>query len=342
MAEEQNSQTVDKPAESAPEALDIDSLLPSIPDFKDLFTEEPPKAGEPEQKPDATPEPEPGVAETALEDVIPDGLKPEGEKPPEPEPQKEADLSESVQKRIDKLTAQKKTAEERATALETELADLKSKYKAPAPILPTAASPLADIETESDLAAKISHIQEAESWCITHLDGGEIDDGKGNKQWLDGNAVKSILANARMMLQKHVPERQQFIASKKAFDAEAKREYPAIFKEGSEPNRIYNQWRTLVPDVCRYPDIALIVGDALVGQQIRLNRAKARNGKSPPGASSPPLSPPAPAASPRVPQNRAASGKELADAFATNPDAALNSFVDSLIEGGAAQRAAKR
>jgi hypothetical protein len=341
MAEEQNSQAVEKSAESAPVEPSIDSLLPSIPDLAQLFTEEPPKTGQPEQKPDsAAPAPEPGATETALEDVIPEGLKPD-EKPPEPEPKKE-DLSDSVQKRIDKLTAQKKTAEERAAALETELSDLKSKYHAPAPLLPTAASPLADIENEQDLAAKINHIQEAKTWCIQHLDGGEADDGKGNKQWLDGNTVKAILANAEIMLSKHVPERRDFIASKKHFDAEARREYPALFKEGSEAKKTHDQWQTLFPECRRFPDMTLIIGDALVGQQIRLNRAKARNGKSPPGNQSQPLAPPAPAASPRVPQNKALSGQQLAEAFTADPNAALNSFVDQLIEGGTAQRAAKR
>ena len=339
MAEEiQTSQTVDKPADTAPVEPDIDSLLPNIPDLAGLFSEEPKPAGEPEQKPTQAPATEPGAIESALEAQIPEGLKPEGEKP-EPEPKKEEELSESIQKRIDKLTAQKKTAEERASALETELNDLKGKFQAPPPIQPTAASPLADIENENDLAAKIGHIQEAKSWCIQHLDGGEVDDGKGNKQWLDGNQVKGILANAEMMLSKHVPERRDFIANKKVFDAEAKREYPALFKQGTDANKVYTQWCTVFPECRRYPDIALIVGDALVGQQIRFNRAKARNGKSPPATQ--PLAPPSPAASPRVPQNRALSGQALHEAFAADPDKALNSFVDSLIEGGAAQRAAK-
>jgi hypothetical protein len=338
MAEEnQTSQVVDKPAETAPAEPNIDSLLPSIPGLADLFAE----PGQPEQKPTQTaPKPESGALETAPELEIPEGLKPE-EHAPEPEPKKEEVLSESVQKRIDKLTAQRKSAEERAASLEAELSEVKSKFSAPAPALPTAASPLADIETEGDLAAKVNHIQEAKSWCITHLDGGEIDDGKGNKQWLDGNTVKGILANAELMLSKHVPERREFIANRKVFDTEAYREYPALFKQGTEANKTYKQWLTVFPECRRYPDIALIIGDALVGQAIRFNRAKARNGKVP--TATQPLAPPAPAASPRVPQTRTPSGQQLAEAFASDPKAALDNFVDSLIDGAAAQRvAAKR
>jgi hypothetical protein len=334
MAEEnQTSQVVEKPAETAPVEPDIDNLLETIPDLKELFGE----SGQPEQKPTEAPQPESGASETALESEIPDGLKPE-EPTAEPEPKKEDILSESVQKRIDKLTAQKKTAEERATSLQTELETLKSKFSAPPPVAPTSASPLSDIESETDLVAKINHIQEAKTWCIQHLDGGEVDKGDGNKQWLDGSLVKSILANAELMLSKHVPERKEFIANKGVFDAEAGRQYPALFKEGTEANKTYKQWLTVFPECRRYPDISLIIGDAIVGQKIRFDRAKARNGKVP--HANQPLAPPAPAASPRVPQTRTPSGQQLADAFAANPDAALNSFVDSLIEGATAQRAA--
>jgi hypothetical protein len=143
------------------------------------------------------------------------------------------------------------------------------------------------------------------------------------------------------MLSQDAPQKEKFLASREVFNAEAKLEYPAIFKQGTEANKVYQQWCTVFPECRRYPDIALIVGDALVGQTIRLNRGKARNGKSPLAAMQP-LAPPAPAASPRVPQNRTMSGKAIAEAFAADPNAALNSFVDQLIEGGAAQRAAKK
>lgn len=346
MAEErETSQTVDKPATPAPVEPDIDSLMASVPDLKDLFTGTPGEESGKTAAPKGEAVTEPAAPETApaeqLESLIPEGLKPEEEKPVGEEAKKDDGLSEKVQKRIDELTAKRKTAEERASALEAELTELKSKYQAPPPVAPTEASPLADIETDADLAKKFNYIQEAKSWCIQHLDGGQVEDGKGGQQFVDGATVKKILANAEMMLSKHIPERKDFIAAKKAFDTEAKREYPAIFKEGSEPNKVYNQWCTIFPECRRYPDIALIVGDALVGQKIRLDRAKSRNGKLPTSAQAP-LATPAPAASPRVPQSRVLSGEALNAAFQANPDAALTAFVDGLIDSAAAQRTASR
>jgi hypothetical protein len=149
------------------------------------------------------------------------------------------------------------------------------------------------------------------------------------------------LANAELMLQKHVPERQEYLINKKAFDAEAAKQYPAIFKEGSEPNKIYKQWLTVFPECQRYPDIALIVGDALVGQQIRLSRQKGRssNGNGHIPVAQQPLAAPAPAASPRVPQNKVLSGEALSAAFKADPSVALDNFVDGLLDAAAQQRA---
>lgn len=334
MAEEtQTSQAVENPVKDAPVEPDIDSLLPTIPALKELFTE----PGTPEQKEEkGAPATEPGAPESVAEFEIPEGLKPEEEKPPE-EPKKE-ELSDKVQKRIDELTARRKTAEERVTSLEAELTDLKTKFQAPSPVAPTPASPLADIETDSDLAARTNHILEAKSWAIQNLDGGQVADGKGGTQWIDGPTVKSILANAETMLSKHIPERREFIANKKVWDAEARREYPALFKEGTEPYKVFQTWMNVFPECRKFPDTAIIIGDALVGKQIRENRAKARNGKLPP-SNQHPLAAPAPHASPRVPQSKALSGEALQAAFAANPDAALTNFVDSLIDGAAAQRA---
>jgi hypothetical protein len=184
----------------------------------------------------------------------------------------------------------------------------------------------------------MGHILEAQKWAFQNLDGGQVSDGKGGTQWLDGPQVKSIYATADEMLSKHIPERAQWIKDKRGFDAEARKQYPAIFKEGSDLNREYKQWLTVFPECQRYSDISLIFGDATVGRHIRLQRSKAKsNGNIP--TNQQPLAAPAPAASPRVPQNKVLSGEALSAAFAADPNAALDNFVGGLIDGAAAQRA---
>jgi hypothetical protein len=340
MAEEQTSQTVVKPVPEAPVDPDIDSLLQNIPDLKAVFAEKP---GDSEQKlKEGAPAPEPGAPETAPEVKfeVPEGLKPEDEeKPPPEEPKKEE--PDKVQRRIDELTAKRKVAEERVSVLETELADLKSKFQAPPPIAPTPANPLADIDTDEQLESKKKLILEAKNWCIRNPNGGQVSDGKGGTKFVDDAAVREIWANADQMLDVELPKRKEFLAARKLFVNEARREYPALYKQGSEAFTTKVTWLKALPECANFPDIDLIIGDAIVGQKFRLDRAKARaggNGKVPP-ASQTPLAAPAPAASPRVPQNKALSGEALAAAFATDPNAALDNFVGGLIDAAAAQRA---
>jgi hypothetical protein len=333
MAEEKDiSQTVAQPVQDAPvQVPDIDSLLPNIPELAAVFSE----PAQPEQQQKEAPVTEPGAPETVTEAQIPEGLKPE-EETPQPEPKK--DEPDKVQKRIDELTARRKAAEERASALETELSDLKSKYQAPPPLAPTPANPLSDIDSETELATRTNRILEAKSWCIENLDGGQVADGKGGTQWLDGPAVKSILANAEMMLAKFIPQRREFLSNKKVFVSQARREYPALYKEGTDAYQTRLTWLKALPECANFPDMDLIIGDAIVGQKIRFDRIKARsaNGKSLP--SNLPLAAPAPAASPRVPQSKALSGEALVAAFASDPSGALDNFVGSLLDSAAAQR----
>jgi len=339
------SQERDKPATPAPVEPDIDSLLPNIPELGNLFASEQPGTAPEQPKPAETPpkeapQPEPGAPETVPEEVtIPEGLKPEEEQPPEPE--KKDEPTDKVQKRIDELTAKRKAAEEKAVSLETELADLKAKFSAPPPLAPGKDSPLSDVLTIADLIAKKAHIEEAKKWAFQNLDGGQVSDGKGGTQWLDGAQVKSIYATADEMLNKHIPERADWIKNKAEFDKEARRNYPAIFKEGTEPNKEYRGWLTQFPECQRYSDIALIFGDALVGRQIRLSRSKGQsaNGNSHIPQGQQPLAAPAPAASPRVPQNKTLSGEALSAAFKVDPSAALDNFVGGLLDSAAAQRA---
>jgi hypothetical protein len=346
MAEAATSSQTSTPAAPAhpPEPLpepDLDALLSHIPAFKEVFGT-PAESGE--TKPESTePTPEAEEATEGLDPAIPlEEETPEVEAEPEPEPEPEPKPEpDSVQRRIDKLTAARKTAEEKAAALETELADLKSKYQAPPPLAPTPQSPLAHIETAEQLQRQFELSRTAKSWAIQHLDGGEVDLGDGNTKFLNGDQVKLLLSRAEDMLTSHIPQRQNYLVSKTDFDNQAKKAYPTLFKAGHKDQAEYNSWLTVFPECRRYPDIALIVGDAIVGRNMRLQKAAgAQKGKAAVnGNGQTPLAVPAPAAQPRVPRTRALSGAELS-AIATDPSgSALDAFVSQLIDTAAQSRA---
>jgi hypothetical protein len=353
MAEEGKASQSTPVPQSSPEP-DLDALLSkmSIPELKKAFGP-PPTAGSgtdtTEQNSAPPTETEEGTApvpdEIGLPPAEPIEEEPESapagsEEEPEPEAEPKFELPESVQKRIDQLTAKRKVAEEQVATLAAENAALKAKAVTAPPVMPTAASPLADIETHEALGQKLALAQQAKSWAIENLEGGNVDMGGGKVEYLDAANVRKLLAKAEELLTLHGPQRARYITDKGQFDAEARRDYPALFKPGTPEHTEYNTWLSVFPECRKYADIALIVGDAIVGRTMRL--ARRQKGQQKGNGQSPPLATPAPSGAPRVAKPRTLSSEELS-AIATDPSSkALDKFVDQLIEGGRQAQAAHR
>jgi hypothetical protein len=349
MAEEGKASQSTPVPQSSPEP-DLDALLGKIPQFKGAFGPPPTAASgidTPEQSapPTETEEGTPPVPDEIglppAEPIEEPETAPAGsEEEPAPEAEPKFELPESVQKRIDQLTAKRKAAEEQVATLVAENAALKAKAVTVPPVMPTPASPLADIETHDALAAKLALAQQAKTWAIENLEGGEVDLGDGKLQYIDGAHVRKLLAKAEQLLTVDGPQRSRYITDKGQFDAEARRDYPSLFKAGTPEQIEYNTWLTVFPECRKYADIALIVGDAIVGRTLRL--AKRQKGQQKGNGQSPPLATPAPSGAPRVAKPRTLSSEELS-AIATDPSGkALDKFVDQLIEGGRQAQAAHR
>jgi hypothetical protein len=101
---------------------------------------------------------------------------------------------EKIQRRIDKLTAARKSAEEKATALAAEAEEARAKVaeyeaqlnEAARPVLsPTADNPLADVDTQDALDAKIKSAQEVRRWALRNTDGATVKRPDGTEVYLD-------------------------------------------------------------------------------------------------------------------------------------------------------------
>lgn len=325
---------------------DIDSLLSQIPGLKSIFGDESGDAKAP--KPKKEPVSEAAVPETIEEEISPgldpaipiiEELEPEPEAvEAEPEPE---EVKDSVQKRIDKITLARRQAEEKAAALETELNQLKAKQLEPPPLPPTPENPLANVTTIEELNHRVQLSQVAKRWAIQHLDGGEIELDNGETKFLNGDQVKLLYSKAEDILTGHAPQRFNFLQEKQKWENTAKVAYPNLYKPGHQDQVEYKTWLTVFPEMQRYPDIAIIVGDAMLGRQLRMQReARQKNGAQANGNL--PLSAPAPAAAPRVPRNRAFGGTDLS-AIVTDPQSgALDQFVNQLIADAEQNRPLQR
>lgn len=196
---------------------------------------------------------------------------------------------EKVQRRIDKLTAARKSAEEKVTALSAEAQEAKAKVaeyeaqlnEASRPVLsPTADNPLADVDTQDALEAKIKSAQEVRRWALRNTDGATVKRPDGTEVYLDAEQVKDYLIKSDDVLTLHAPARQQWLAQRQpALDA-AKQVFPDIFKKGTPMHQAYTATVKQAPELLKLPQAEYWVGLALLGEQTLMAKQGAANAKA--------------------------------------------------------------
>jgi hypothetical protein len=195
--------------------------------------------------------------------------------------------ADKLLKRIDKLTAKRREAEEalektreEADKLRTELATASKVVVAPTP-----EDPLSDVETMEDLDARIAAAKRVRTWAMTHRDGATVKGADGNEEYVDSAEMARHLAAADAIVTDHAPARKEWLSQRETSRAEAQAAYPAFFTQGSSESKALREILKQYPALGKYPNVELIIGDALVGQQARMARqeaqAKAKSASAP-------------------------------------------------------------
>lgn len=194
------------------------------------------------------------------------------------ESEEEEKLPRSVtklQKRVRKLTQRAKSAEERVQTLEPEVARLQgelSEAKAPV-IAPTEADPLADLRTEAAVNDRVQKAKMIRRWCLQNPEGGEVEGADGKMIEFTPAKVRERLMYAEDLIEA-APKRLALLQETAKYDAFAKTAYPALFQSGSQESKVIEDFIARCPEITRLPNWRLIVGDALLGGSVRLERTK--------------------------------------------------------------------
>ena len=271
----------------------------------------------PEQQPeDAEAQPEADTESAADTDPSQenDGTEPESEEKPEDNDSEAADddteeqpsaTQEKLLKRIDKITAKRREAEERAEQLETEISDLRAKIDSTPPVTlsPTPENPLADVETAEQLEQRIDIARKVRKWALANLEGGTVTNAQGEEVYHEPAQVRQYLANADEMLTEHAPKRKEWIATRQQILPEAQHAYPALFKTGSPEQTMLRETLKMYPALKNMPNIELVIGDAIAGQQMRFARSEHAKKSAAPAVKAPVKAPsaPSPAKGAKVP-----------------------------------------
>jgi hypothetical protein len=211
-----------------------------------------------------------------------------------------------LNRRVDKLTARAKTAEERAASLEQELAQARDAVTKAQPIvLPQSSSdPLGDVNNIEDLDSRLSsaHIvldEVPDLIAKADFEGGEVEVpmGNGSTRKFTKTELQDRLRMAKGII-KSEPARRRYIAEREMFVEEAKSIYPEFFKETPARKMMVDTLRQH-PELSRLPNIELIIGDAMRGQQLRFQEIEA-NKKAATAKVRPAAAPAKPAIAPKV------------------------------------------
>jgi hypothetical protein len=268
-------------------AGEVDVLSSALGDLG--FEPEPAKAPKSEASEDDSDlsqdeEDKPESAEDPAEDVS------EAEEAKEDEDEEAEDVPrEKIQRRIDKLTAARKSAEEKATALAAEAEEAKAKVadyeaqlnEAARPVLsPTADNPLADVDTQDALDAKIKSAQEVRRWALRNTDGATVKRPDGTEVYLDADQVKDYLIKSDDVLTLHAPARQQWLAQRQPALESAKSLFPDIFKKGTQMHQAFTATVKQAPELLKLPQAEYWVGLALLGEQTLMAKQGAQAAKA--------------------------------------------------------------
>lgn len=252
-------------------ALPDDSSIE--PEYRELFAQG--ITDEEKETPETGEVPAEGEDVAEVEEEAPEAEAETEETEEEKDP--ESGLPQSVQKRIDKLTAEKYAAREEAEALKAEVSALKARQSPPV-VAVTADDPLAHINSDQDLANLEAQYRTVKRFCQLNPEGGVVKgtDAKGEvtETFISPERARELLVQAEEGLSDAIPKRREYIKQATAFSAEAKATYPQLFTTGSEDGQLAITFLKMAPWVRKFPDWQLVLGDYIQGFRARTNKAK--------------------------------------------------------------------
>jgi hypothetical protein len=230
-------------------------------------TEEPKTESTPEVESPEGPEDQPAEEETD-----------EAEAQDADEAEESAGLDErtqgSVNKRIGKLTAQRKRAEESRQDVEERLGESQAENRKLQEQLDKsgtdrlmASDPLADVMSKRDLKEKAKQCRDWRRWATRNPEGGEFDFPDGSTQDYDSQQVENILKYSDDMLEEHIPSREKWLENNSQMDSLAGQHFPDWGKSSSAVYGEYQDILREMPELKRFPNFKQLVGVFHMGLQ---------------------------------------------------------------------------
>lgn len=251
----------------------------------------------------------------------------EATEPKAEEPAAEEGLPKGAQKRIDKLTAARKAAEAKAAQLEAEINALKQKLDAKpavddAPVRPTPDNPYLHLQTQADVDSAISEARKVRRWAEEHPDGTTVRDANGKENEYSAEDIRRIKLNAIDALEEHLPKQLQYVQARAQIDPQAEATYNWWKDKTSREYQAAQNMLKAFPELRKFPDYKMVVGDYLRGAQARESeyaRQKSGQAAAKPAVKKAPAQPTRPAIAPPTVTPQERNAKEAVSRFRKAP-----------------------
>jgi hypothetical protein len=236
---------------------------------------------------------------TTEQDQIEDSEETEETKSEEEE--LERGLPKGVKKRIDKLSAKRREAEAEVERLKQEVERLSQEATKPAQT-PTAENPYANLTTREEVSREAEQAKQIRRWCELNPDGAVVTNKDGSETEYTAEEIRNIKIKALDAMEEHLPARAKYLQNFMQMEQVAAKEYPWWKDKSAKERQIAESFIKHFPEIQKFPDYKMVVGDYIRGVNAR--EAKAKSSGTPVKAPSQPRPSAAPA---RVPQKDANS-----------------------------------
>ena len=206
----------------------------------------------------------------------------------------EADKRRTRTKERDKAIGEREHWQRVAQELHQQLQQNAGRAAGPAP---TQQDPLANVLNPQELARAEAQYEEILEFAETHPEGAEQvlagKDANGNEIRKDytPEEIIQMKLTAEKVLRKAVPAKREYLGQAAAWTQQAFQDHPELFERGSNMNQEAELMLEQLPEVRRFPDFLMWIGDAIRGRNARLEQTEAKKNGQRKGAEGKPLSP---------------------------------------------------
>jgi myosin heavy subunit len=225
----------------------------------------------------------------------------------------ERGLPKGVKKRIDKLSAKRREAEAEVERLKSEVERLSQEANKPAQT-PKFDNPYSNLNTLEEVSREAEQAKQIRRWCELNPDGAVVSDANGNETEYTAEEIRKIKIKTLDALEEHLPARARYLENYFQVEQVAHKEYPWWKDRSSSERQIADTFLKHFPEIARFPDYKMVLGDYIRGVKSREAASKRPSGMSNRTA---PVQPKRTASPPYVPE-KDARARDAARRYSAN------------------------